>query len=90
MYFSATFLAAGQTRLIVTHPDEPLYDAIAKLLKHNIGRLPVVERDHPGRVMGYLGRGDILAARMRHHEEEELRHRGPVLAGFKFNRVNEK
>jgi hypothetical protein len=35
--------------------------------------LPVVERSRPGRVIGYLGRGAILSARMKTHEEENIR-----------------
>ncbi|HTL72742.1 MAG TPA: chloride channel protein [bacterium] len=81
---SASVLAEGQTRLIVTFPDEPLYDAIAKMIKHRIGRMPVVERKDHGRVIGYLGRADILAARSRHHEEEESRSHGPLMTQFKF------
>lgn len=73
-------LEAGKTRLIVTFPDELLHDAIAKMLRNDVGRLPVVSRDEPGRVVGYLGRGDILAARMRLHEEEESRSKGPIAA----------
>ena len=71
-------LEAGKTDVVVTYQDELLHDAIAKMLKHNIGRLPVVKRDEPGRAVGYLGRGDILKARMRLHEEEESRSEGPV------------
>jgi CBS domain-containing protein len=82
---ASSVLAAGQTRLIVTYPDEPLYDAIAKMLKHNIGRLPVVKREEVGQVVGYLGRADILAARLRHHEEEELRSYGPLRAQVIFD-----
>jgi CBS domain-containing protein len=73
-----TVLEAGQTQLIVTYPDEPLRDAIEKIVRHNIGRLPVVDRTEPDRVLGYLGRSSILSARLRQHEEEELRHRGPI------------
>jgi CBS domain-containing protein len=84
-------LEAGETRLVVTYPDESLHDAIAKMLKHDIGRLPVVKRDEPDWVAGYLGRADILGARMRHHEEEEVRSKGPWrnhLNGWKFWPVN--
>ena len=71
-------IEAGKTALIVSFPDELLHDAITKMLKHNVGRLPVVKRDEPNRVIGYLGRGDILGARMRLHEEEESRSKGPL------------
>ena len=71
-------LDAGKTSLVVTYPDEILHDAIAKMLKHDVGRLPVVNRDEPDHVVGYLGRGDILGARARLQEEEESRSTGPV------------
>jgi H+/Cl- antiporter ClcA/CBS domain-containing protein len=76
-------LDIAATSLIVTFPDEPLHDAIAKLLKHNIGRLPVVKREDASRVVGYLGRAEILAARLRHHKEEESRDRFSLLSGLK-------
>jgi CBS domain-containing protein len=76
-----TVLEAGSADLEVVFPDETLQDAVAKMLKRDIGRLPVVARDDPRRIVGYLGRADILAARARHHEEEERRERGPLLAG---------
>ena len=71
-------LEIGKTDLIVAYPDELLHDAIAKMLKHDIGRLPVVSRDESNRAIGYIGRADVLNARMRLHEEEESRSQGPV------------
>lgn len=71
-------LEAGKRDLVVTYADELLHDALGKMLKHDIGRLPVVEREHPERVVGYLGRASILAARLRHHHEEEIRERGEL------------
>jgi H+/Cl- antiporter ClcA len=87
---TATVLAAGATQLKFAFPDETLYDAIAKMLKHDIGRLPVVERENPGHVIGYLGRADILTARMRHHDEEETRDRGPLLSQLGFTATRQK
>jgi H+/Cl- antiporter ClcA/predicted transcriptional regulator len=84
---TTTVLEAGQRELIVAYPDEPLHDAIGRMLKYDIGRLPVVERDHPRRAVGYLGRASILAARVRHHEEEEIRSRGPILAAALVERI---
>lgn len=60
----------GSTDLVVTFPDELLHAALTKMLKRNVGRLPVVERDNPTKVVGYLGRAAILSARMKFHEEE--------------------
>jgi CBS domain-containing protein len=73
-----TVLEAGKRDLVVTYPDELLHDAIGKMLKHDVGRLPVVDRSDPGRVVGYLGRASILAARLRKHDEEEIRERRPA------------
>lgn len=71
-----TVAEAGSTALVVTFPDEPLHVALTKMLNRDIGRLPVVERNNPARVVGYLGRAAILSARMRLHEEENIRQRG--------------
>jgi CIC family chloride channel protein len=73
-------LDAASTEVVAAYPDETLQEAIGTMLKRGIGRLPVVSREDPGRVVGYLGRADILAARSRLHEEEELREKGPLLA----------
>jgi H+/Cl- antiporter ClcA len=76
-----TVLEAASTRVEVIHPEATLYDAIALMLKRNIGRLAVVHPTDSRRVVGYLGRADILAARARLHEEEETREHGPLRRG---------
>ena len=60
-----SLLEAGSRKLIVTHPDETLHEAAAKLLRNNIGRLRVVDGKDRRRVVGYLGRPGIRAARLR-------------------------
>ncbi len=67
---------AGCSNPVVTYPDEPLHDALSKMLKMDIGRLPVVDRSSPRRILGYLGRASILSARGKLHEEEHVRQRG--------------
>ena len=57
-----------------------LRDAAARMLDRDIGRLPVVDRDDPKRLIGYLGRSGILAARQRLIDGEYRRERGPVPA----------
>ena len=74
-----TVLEAGQAEVVVAYPDETLYDAIAKLLRHDIGRLPVVERAAPKKAIGYLGRAAILSARQRYHREEDVRESGATI-----------
>ncbi len=70
---------AGHKELIVTYPDETLADAITKLVRYDIGRLPVVERTNPKHAIGYLGRAGILAARERYQREEDIRQRGAAI-----------
>ena len=71
-----TALEASTRNLVVTYPDELLHEASAKMLRHNIGRLPVVDRQYPQKVVGYLGRPGIMAARLRRLEEEHVREPG--------------
>jgi len=71
-----TILDAATKDVIVTYPDELLHDASAKMLRNNIGRLPVVDRKDPRRVVGYLGRPGIMAARLRRLDEEHVREPG--------------
>jgi H+/Cl- antiporter ClcA/CBS domain-containing protein len=69
-------LEAGNRDVIVTYPDEVLYDAVEKMLRNNVGRLPVVSRQDPRRLVGYLGRVNIMTARLRQMEEEHVREKG--------------
>ncbi|MGA2542881.1 MAG: chloride channel protein [Verrucomicrobiota bacterium] len=71
-----TVAEAGSVDLVVAFPDEPLSAALTKMLERDVGRLPVVERKNLGCVVGYLGRAAILSARMKFHEEENIRQRG--------------
>ncbi len=73
---NATVLDAASRDLVVTYPDESLHEAAAKMLRKNIGRLPVVDREQPQRVLGYLGRSGIMAARLRRLDEEHVREPG--------------
>ena len=83
-------LAIAATDLVLAYPDETLHDAIAKMLTRNVGRMPVVARENPGHVVGYLGRADILSARLRHYEEEELREKGPLLGSAAKRKIAER
>jgi H+/Cl- antiporter ClcA/CBS domain-containing protein len=71
-----TVLEAGSQHLIVTFPDEILHDAVTRMVHHDIGRLPVVRRNNPQDLVGYLGRASIMTARLRRHEEEHHREAG--------------
>ena len=71
-----TVADAGSTDLMVTYADEPLHNALTKMLARGVGRLPVVDRKDPKKIVGYLGRAAILSARMKIHEEENIRQKG--------------
>jgi CIC family chloride channel protein len=73
---SATVQEAGTTKLVVAYPDELVSEAAAKLLRHDVGRLPVVDRADERKVVGYLGRAGILAARLLRFHDEHVRERG--------------
>ncbi|HEX3253117.1 MAG TPA: chloride channel protein, partial [Pyrinomonadaceae bacterium] len=72
----STVVEAGTQDLIVAFPDEILHEAVTRMVRHDIGRLPVVRRDNPRTVVGYLGRASIMTARLRRHEEEHHREPG--------------
>ena len=71
-----TVADVGTKNIIVAFPDELVYDAVARMLKNDIGRLLVVPRDNPRQLIGYLGRPNVLRARSTRHEEEVVREPG--------------
>jgi len=85
---------AGNTNLVVTYPDELVSEAAAKLLRFEVGRLPVVDRTDERKVVGYLNRSAILAARMRRLQDEHFREPGwwsakPKRADLKAEEMSE-
>jgi CIC family chloride channel protein len=70
-----TVAAAGSSNVIITYADDLLFEAANKMLLNNIGRLPVVSRKDPRRVVGYIGRRNLMAGRLRHYEDEHVRER---------------
>jgi CIC family chloride channel protein len=46
----------------VCHPDDTLTDVTEKFRTTGIGRLPVVPKDDPGRLLGIISHTDVLAA----------------------------
>jgi len=71
-----TVASAGSASLVVAYPDEPVADALHRMLEHNIGQMPVVSREDPRRMTGYLIRSSILSAWTRQLEEEGVREHG--------------
>ena len=73
---AATVEELGSRRLVVTHADELLEEATAKMIAHDIGRLPVVDRDDPSRLVGLLGRAGVMAVWLHASREEHTRDSG--------------
>jgi CIC family chloride channel protein len=48
--------------VVVAYPDEYIHDVLVKLGTHDVGRIPVVERRNPKRLLGVLRRHDVLTA----------------------------
>lgn len=69
-------LEVGSSHLIVTYPDELVSEAASKMLRYDIGRLPVVDRAHHRKTIGYLSRSGVMAARLRGFHDENLREPG--------------
>jgi CIC family chloride channel protein len=72
----ATVLEAGSDDLVVAFPEETVHDALLRLLAHDVGRLPVVDRADPRKLVGYLSRASILEARLPRLAEEGVRQPG--------------
>ena len=62
---------------VVVFADSTMRDAADQMVRAAVGRLPVVERDTPYRVVGMLSRSDVLAAHASRLEAGE-RKRGPL------------
>jgi chloride channel protein, CIC family len=61
---------AGTTQnLITTTPDTIVREALNQMLRYDIGRLPVID-EKTNTVIGYLSRGNIMAANLRKLNEE--------------------
>jgi len=48
------------------------------MIAHDIGRLPVVERDDPGKLVGLLGRAGVMAVWLHASRDEHFRDSGWV------------
>jgi len=66
-----------QRHPVVSYPDEPLRVTVNRMADVGFTRLPVVDRDDPGKLLGMISFTDVLKAHTRNLEEE--RHRERVL-----------
>ena len=72
----STLLEAGSAVLVVAYPDEIVHDAVARMLAHGVGRLPVVSRDDPKHLVGYMSRTSLLSIRFKAQQQETVREDG--------------
>jgi chloride channel protein, CIC family len=54
----------------VVFPDMSLRDASDHMVRENVGRLPVVDRENPGRLVGIITRSDLLKVQAKRLEED--------------------
>jgi len=52
----------AKKKLITAHPDDSVLDAFEKMNAHNIGRILIVDRENPKRLLGIITRSDIMHA----------------------------
>jgi CBS domain-containing protein len=60
---------------IVTYEDVSARQAADTMVRHNVGRLPVVSREDPRRVVGIITRSDLLEAHERRLAAASRAHR---------------
>jgi H+/Cl- antiporter ClcA/predicted transcriptional regulator len=81
-----TVLEAGRSTLIVAHPDDLLEEAVNKMVASGVHQLPVVRRDDPRRVVGFLDQEGVSAARRELRNEEHVREAGRLAARLRLLR----
>ncbi len=52
-------IAVARRHLTVAYPDETLDDAWERMGEQGVGRLPVVSRNDPGKLVGFITKGDL-------------------------------
>ncbi len=67
-----TVADVGSKDLVLAFQSEPLYQAVVRMLHYDVGRLPVVNRDDIHTVVGYLGRSQVISARLKKLAEDGI------------------
>jgi CBS domain-containing protein len=57
---------------VVVYDDCTLRDAADHMVNHDIGRLPVISREHPDELVGFLTRSDVISAHRRRLDESHV------------------
>jgi CBS domain-containing protein len=61
--------------LAKAYPDEPLTRVVTRMAATGLTAFPVVEREHPKKLLGLVSLHDLLQARVRRLQEEQRRER---------------
>jgi CBS domain-containing protein len=80
-----TLIEAGSSPAVVAFPDETVADAVNRMLAKGVGRLPVVDRNDPEKLVGYVGRTSLLSTRLRSLHQETVREDGWLRARARRN-----
>lgn len=67
---NCTVIDAGTREVTVAYADDSVRDALNRALQRDIGRLPVVSRENPRHILGYLSRGNMIAAHLNSLSDE--------------------
>lgn len=59
---TTTVRAVCTRELLVAYPDESINDALQRMSQRDVGRLPVVDRNYPRKLVGVLRRADVIHA----------------------------
>jgi CIC family chloride channel protein len=68
---AATVASLVRRPAVTVYEDQTLAQAVERMVRENVGRLPVVRRDAPGQVVGILTRSDVLGAHRVRLDEQE-------------------
>ncbi len=60
---------------VVVYADCTLREAADHMVNHDVGRLPVMDRREPGRMVGFITRSDVLRAHRRRLDETQTQRR---------------
>jgi len=69
-------LEVASKSLLVAFPEESAFDALFRMIQNDVGRLPVVDRADPKKLVGFINRSSVLSAWTRQFEEEHVREDG--------------
>ena len=69
-------IAVPRSELAVAYPDETLGEALARMGVRGVGRMPVLDRAHPDRLVGLIRRDDVIRGyRLALARRAEVQHR---------------